>query len=235
METEILQEGVVSKPPLAGHRGTPVSAEGHTVSHCGGQGPWGPPAGPPPSVAGLRIRRDNANGGQQPGERAGSRFSRSTCCPGPCRLLMPSPGSLWGSTVFPNVSPVYLALWGGPSGPPRCLGRGRWLHPGLQGHGTTSSLWGDPPLPTERSRGPGLAPCAQGWRPVAPRASGGCHLRGSGRGLVRERCWPACRPSRAAALVRSSSAVGKPRPAWVPINSHEEQGVGPVLLLDAGS
>lgn len=98
--------------------------------------------------------------------------------------------------------------------------------PGAPGHPTISSFGVAWPC-RQTSQGPGLAPRVQGRRLVAPRASGGRCLRRSRWGLIVEP--PLARyaaPSPGSSLVRSSTPVGKLRPAWALMNSHEGEGVG---------
>lgn len=92
--------------------------------------------------------------------------------------------------------------------------------PGLQHHVLALGWLGPTYLGL---KGPGWPPRAQGCRPVAPKPPRGGVLGGAGCGLIAERAGgPACRPSPRASVVRSSTAVGKLRPAWTLMNRHEE-------------
>lgn len=95
-------------------------------------------------------------------------------------------------------------------------------------------LWGVLALPTE-VLAPGLAPLCLGWRLWPPGHPLDGISEGAGVASLWSWPWPGRRPLWAACLVRSSMAVGKPGPAWALMNSHEERGWAPVLLLDAAS
>lgn len=138
------------------------------------------------------------------------------------RLPGGSGGSSLPECLSSPLSPLGWPQWTTPCS----LGRREMAPPRAPGHPTISSFGVAWPC-RQRSQGPGLAPSCSGAEAGGSQASGGRCLRRSEWGLIVEQ--PLARyaaPSPGSSLVRSSTPVGKLRPAWALMNSHEGEGVG---------
>lgn len=177
------------------------AAEG-AIRALGWAGPWGPLSGTQPAVSRL-------GGSRAKPAAAGAGLGRGLWAAlGHTQLLIPLPGSLWGSIGSTGSAP--------PFGEAPEDHRLPWLGvrpalPWAPDSGTIPSLWSG--LASRGLRGPSWPPGAQGRRPMTPRASGRQHLRSS-RAQPRSRVPPPrAAPSPRSLLSVSNTAVGKLGPA----------------------